>query len=121
MKTLDKIARQTHDLRIFTDGERRYGNLLFELCYDLVKDGRPGRPKKTFTRGVHVRVKNKGSQAHKKGPKQPRDCRGCYGCTGWCTISFGSILPPEKFPLSLWASSRGGCLYMKFSRFKWHK
>jgi hypothetical protein len=25
---LDKIARQTHDLSIFTDGERRYGNLL---------------------------------------------------------------------------------------------
>src|SRR6266849_10089890 len=25
-------------------------------------------------------------------PKQPRDCRGCYGCTGWCTISFVSIL-----------------------------
>jgi len=72
MKTLEKIARQTHDLRIFTDGERRYGNLLFELCYDLVKDGRPGRPKKTFTRGVHVRVKNKGSQAHKKGPKRPK-------------------------------------------------
>src|SRR5207244_4713573 len=54
-------------------------------------------------------------------PKQPQDCRGCYECTGWCTISFGSILPPAKFPLSLWASSRGGCLYMKFSRFKWHK
>ena len=72
MKTLDKIARQTHDLRIFTDGERRYGNLLFEICYDLVKDGRPGRPKKTFKRGVHVRVKNKGSQAHKKGPKRPK-------------------------------------------------
>src|SRR5438270_5801815 len=32
---------------------------------------------------------------------QPRDCRGCYGCTGWCTISFGSILPPAKFLLSL--------------------
>src|SRR2546428_9449774 len=72
MKTLEKIARQTHDLRIFTDGERRYGNLLFELWYDLVKDGRPGRPKKTFKRGVHVRVKNKGSQAHKKGPKRPK-------------------------------------------------
>src|SRR6266571_2764846 len=72
MKTLEKIARQTHDLRIFTDGERRYGNLLFEICYDLVKDGRPGRPKKTFKRGVHVRVKNKGSQAHKKGPKRPK-------------------------------------------------
>ena len=72
MKTLDKIARQTHELSIFTDGERRYGNLLFEICSELVKDGRPGRPKKTFKRGVHVRVKNQGSQAHKKGPKRPK-------------------------------------------------
>jgi hypothetical protein len=54
-------------------------------------------------------------------PKQPQDCSGCYGCTGWCTIFFGSILPSEKFPLSLWASSRGGCRCRKFSRFKWHK
>jgi len=29
MQTLDKIARQPHDLRIFTNGERRYGNRLF--------------------------------------------------------------------------------------------
>jgi transposase-like protein len=72
MKTLDKIVRQTHDLSIFTDGERRYGNLLFEICYELVKDGKPGRPKKTFKRGVHVRIKNKGSQAHKKGRKRPK-------------------------------------------------
>jgi hypothetical protein len=72
VKTLNKIARQTHDLSIFTDGERRYGNLLFEICYDLVKDGRPGRPKKTFKRGVHFRIKNKGSQAHKKGRKRPK-------------------------------------------------
>src|SRR6266567_2145470 len=72
MKTLDQIARQTHDLSIFTDGERRYGNLLFEICYDLVKDGRPGRPKKTFKKGVHFSIKNKGSQAHKKGRKRPK-------------------------------------------------
>src|SRR5215813_108 len=72
IKTLDKIARQTHDLSIFTDGERRYGNLLFEICYDLGKDGRPGRPKKTFKRGVHFSIKNKGSQAHKKGRKRPK-------------------------------------------------
>src|SRR2546425_5338327 len=71
IKTLDKIARQTHDLSIFTDGERRYGNLLFEICYELVKDGRPGRPKKTFKRGVHVRGTNKGSQPDKKGRKRP--------------------------------------------------
>ena len=66
------MARQTHDLRIFTDGERRYGNLLLEICYDLVNNGKPGRPKKTFKRGVHFRIKNKGSQAHKKGPKRPK-------------------------------------------------
>jgi transposase-like protein len=71
IKTLDKIARQTHDLSIFTDGERRYGNLLFEICYELVNHGKPGRPKKTFKRGVHFRIKNKGSQAHKKGRKRP--------------------------------------------------
>jgi transposase-like protein len=70
--TLDKIARQTHDLSIFTDGERRYGHLLFEICYELVHNGKPGRPKKTFKRGVHVRIKNKGSQAHKKGRKRPK-------------------------------------------------
>jgi hypothetical protein len=70
IKTLDKIARQTHDLSIFTDGERRYGNLLFEICYDLINNGKPGRPKKTFKKGVHVRLKNKGSQTHKKGRKR---------------------------------------------------
>jgi transposase-like protein len=72
IKTLDKIARQTHDLSIFTDGERRYGNLLFEICYTLVNNGKPGRPKKTFKKGVHFRIKNKGSQAHKKGRKRPK-------------------------------------------------
>ena len=72
IKSLDKLARQTRDLTIFTDGERRYGNLLFEICHELVKNGKPGRPKKTFKRGVHVRLKNKGAQAHKKGPKRPK-------------------------------------------------
>src|SRR5215467_11651662 len=70
--SLDKIVRQTHDLRLFTDGERRYGTLLFELCHELVHNGKPGRPKKTLKQGVHVRLKNKGSQAHKKGRKRPK-------------------------------------------------
>ncbi len=72
IKSLDRIARQTHDLSIFTDGERRYGNLLFEICHELVKNGKPGRPKKTFKRGVHFRIKHKGSQVHKKGRKRPQ-------------------------------------------------
>lgn len=69
---LDQIVSRTHDLSLLTDGERRYGNLLFEVCYELVKNGKRGRPKKTLKRGVRVRIKNKGSQAHKKGRKRPK-------------------------------------------------
>ena len=72
IKSLDKIARQTHELSIFTDGERRYGTLLFERCHELGNNGKPGRPKKTCKKGVHVRLKNKGSPAHKKGRKRPK-------------------------------------------------
>jgi transposase-like protein len=72
IKTLQKIINNTKDLSVFTDGERRYGNILFEICYEIVKNGKPGRPKKTLKKGVKARVKNKGSQAHKKGPKRPK-------------------------------------------------
>ena len=70
--TLEQIVSRTNDLSLLTDGERRYGNLLFEVCYELVKTGKRGRPKKTLKRGIRVRIKNKGSQAHKKGRKRPK-------------------------------------------------
>ena len=70
--TLEQIVNCTDDLSLLTDGERRYGNLLFEVCYELVKNGKRGRPKKTLKRGIRVRIKNKGSQAHKKGRKRPK-------------------------------------------------
>ena len=94
IKSLDRIARQTHDLSIFTDGERRYGNLLFEICHELVKNGKPGRPKKTFKRGVHVRVKNKGSQAHKKGGSVP--ITGTGRSKGQTALSESCPLKPER-------------------------
>ncbi len=70
--TLEQIVSRTNGLSLFTDGERRYGNLLFEVCYELVKNGKRGRPKKTLKRGIRLRIKNKGSQAHKKGRKRPK-------------------------------------------------
>lgn len=70
--TLEQIVNRTNDLSLLTDGERRYGNLLFEVCYELVKTGKRGRPKKTLKRGIRVRIKNKGSQVHKKGRKRPK-------------------------------------------------
>ena len=40
--------------------------------HELLRTGKPGRPRKTLKKGVTVRVKNKGSQAHKKGRKKPK-------------------------------------------------
>ncbi len=72
IETLAEIVEHTDDITLLTDGERRYGNILFEICHELIRTGKPGRPRKTLKKGVTVRVKNKGSQAHKKGPKRPK-------------------------------------------------
>ena len=72
MRTLFKIIRKTDDLSLLTDGERRYGNMLFEICYELLKTGKRGRPRKTLKKGVKVRVKNKGSQKSKPGRKRDK-------------------------------------------------
>jgi transposase-like protein len=72
MQRLVQIIRQTGDLSLVTDGERRYGNILFELCRQVVPTGQRGRPKTALPEGVRVRVKNKGSQAHKRGRKRPK-------------------------------------------------
>lgn len=72
MQTLSQVIEQTEDLALLTDGERRYGNLLFEICEEVLRTGKPGRPKQILPKGVKVRVKNKGSQTHKRGPKRPK-------------------------------------------------
>ncbi len=72
MKTLSLVVERTQDISLLTDGERRYGNLLFDICRQSLRTGKPGRPKHVLPQGVKVRVKNKGSQAHKKGPKRPK-------------------------------------------------
>ena len=59
MRILLKVIRKTDDLKLLTDGERRYGNILFEICYELLKTGKRGRPRKTLKKGVKVRVKNR--------------------------------------------------------------
>lgn len=72
IKTLAKLVDQTEDITLLTDGERRYGIILFEICHELLRTGKPGRPRKTLKKGITVRVKNKGSQAHKRGRKKPK-------------------------------------------------
>jgi len=62
MNTVAAYIEQSDDLTFLSDGERRYGNTLFELCAEVLQDGRRGRPPKTLPEGVKVHVKNKGSQ-----------------------------------------------------------
>ncbi|MCP4991053.1 MAG: IS1 family transposase [Colwellia sp.] len=72
IKRLSAIIERTNDITLLTDGERRYGNLLFEICHELIRNGKAGRPKKTLKRGVKVRIKNKGSQSKKRGRKRQK-------------------------------------------------
>lgn len=72
MQTLAQVVAQTDDLTLLTDGERRYGALLFEICRTVLRTGQRGRPRQTLPKGVRVRLKNKGSQAHRRGPKRPK-------------------------------------------------
>ena len=72
IETLCDVIEQTGDVSLVTDGERRYGNLLFDLCAEIVRTGKPGRPKTTLKQGVKARVKNKGGQTRKKGRKRPK-------------------------------------------------
>ncbi len=51
IQVLRKVIERTSDVTLVTDGERRYGNLLFEVCHEVVHNGQPGRPPKFFVKG----------------------------------------------------------------------
>lgn len=69
LSVLVNVIDQTDDPTLFTDGERRYGNILFTICHQVIQDGKRGRPKTRLRKGVRVRLKNKGS---KKRVGKPR-------------------------------------------------
>jgi hypothetical protein len=48
MGLLCQVIEQTGDLTLLTDGERRYGSLLFELWSQALRTGKRGRPKLDF-------------------------------------------------------------------------
>ncbi len=72
MENVCKFIGCTNDLSFLSDGERRYGNILFELCSEVLRTVKRGRPPHVLPKGVRVRVKNKGSQKHKRGRKRPK-------------------------------------------------
>ena len=72
MSTMAEYVEQSEEVTFLSDGERRYGNTLFTLCAEALRDGRQGRPPKTLPKGIKVRVKNKGSQNTAPEHKRPK-------------------------------------------------
>ncbi len=72
IQLLRDVIERTGEVTLLTDGERRYGNILFEICHEGVRSGHRGRSPKVLRRGVKVRLKNKGAQRHKRGRKRPQ-------------------------------------------------
>ncbi len=50
IKTLAKIAERTRQTTLITDGEKRYGTTLFEVCSEVIRTAKRGRPKKFYPR-----------------------------------------------------------------------
>ncbi len=46
--TLVKVAQNTEQTTLLTDGEKRYGTTLFEVCSETIRTGKRGRPKKLY-------------------------------------------------------------------------
>ena len=70
IQLLRLVIDKTKDLSLITDGERRYGNILFEICSEVVRSGKRGRPPKMLREGLKSRLKNKGSQRSKNKRKK---------------------------------------------------
>ena len=72
MESVAAYVKRTQDTTFLSDGERRYGNTLFALCTQTVRTGKRGRPRRTLPKGCRVRLKHKGDQRHRRGPKRPK-------------------------------------------------
>ena len=69
LQLLAEVIEQTGSLSLLTDGERRYGNILFGIGHQVLRNGQPGRPKQVLPKGVRVRLKNKGSKKRRGRPR----------------------------------------------------
>lgn len=60
--TLSELFEQSETLSLFTDGERRYSQLVFDICQEVLRNGKRGRPRKVLPKGLRIRRKNKSSK-----------------------------------------------------------
>ena len=51
MQHLVDLLRNSQEVSLITDGERRYSNTLFEICYEVLQQGREEGPSTCFLKG----------------------------------------------------------------------
>jgi len=65
IEELSDLSKNCKDMSLFTDGERRYGNILFDLCHIWI--GKKGQAVKALPPQIQVRIKNKSSARKSSG------------------------------------------------------
>lgn len=72
LERLAELIKQTEEFTLVTDGERRYGNILFELCHEVINSNAGDGPLTVLQEGVLVGLKNKGNKKPSSKPKYER-------------------------------------------------
>jgi hypothetical protein len=54
------FEKSTESLQLFTDGEKRYSQLLFDICNEVLRTGKRGLPSEVLPKALVVKLKNKG-------------------------------------------------------------
>ena len=105
MTTLAQVIEQTDDLTLLTDGERRYGHVLFEICQEAVRTGKVGRPT-AWNTGVEICT---GLAARSTGPWLPGPAWTILAAGRPCTtrpaVSTLRSCSPSRMRHPRWAST----------------
>ena len=62
IQTVVAFFERSDVIALFTDGEKRYSQLLFDLCHEVFRTGKVGRPPKVMKKNCVVQLKNKSSK-----------------------------------------------------------
>lgn len=73
--TLADVANRTQQTTLITDGEKRYGSTLFEVCSEVLRTGKRGRPKKHYPRAclLHARTRASGRESAEENHRNIND------------------------------------------------
>ena len=72
LERLAELIKRTEEFTLVTDGERRYGNILFDLCQEVINTAPEETPMTVLKKGILVGLKNKGKKKPSKMPKYER-------------------------------------------------